>query len=307
MNLKYCKLTVPNFGDDLNLLLWSEVFENFYEIENNVEAWGIGTLLDHAKPSHHKKIVLGTGSGGNSNGLPGTNWNFGWVRGPFSAKLLGLDESLGLGDAASLWSGVERINHISNGPTAIIPHWQTWLSYDWNEVAAQANMIAINPLQHPLSIANQIKKCSKILSESLHGGIFSDAIGVPWSPIVLAYRFDYFKWQDWHASINRSFNTFITDRALDCHISNQKAFTNKISIKLKLNEKNRETSLRPTRRASSEDVLAVADQLMGFASQQNKFTFSSNESNNLMKERMLHACANLNKDFGLKISSKYEL
>ena len=128
MKLNYCQLPLGNFGDDLNVLIWGEIFGPVENVCDDIELWGIGTLLGKMGDKGIKKIVLGTGGGTRTPKLSSTNWDVRWVRGPLTACKLGLPSATGLGDASIMWSGLEKYRGPrKDGPVGIIPHWKTTL------------------------------------------------------------------------------------------------------------------------------------------------------------------------------------
>ena len=195
MKLKICRIPGGNFGDDLNDLLWPELFPNFAEHRNDTEIYGIGTILCGKVKSAGKRVVLGSGLGYRKPQALDKNWDIRWVRGQLSAKALGIEPKFALGDGALLWSELKAAGSQGNA-VGFIPHHATWESYDWQNIAEQAGLLAINPKQSPVHVTNQMRQCRKVICESLHGAIFADALQIPWHATVLAYRFNNFKWKD---------------------------------------------------------------------------------------------------------------
>ena len=83
---------VPNFGDVLNKYLWQPYLGEFIGRDDNILMLGIGTLLGHSKSHNGQIIVCGSGSGygGDFSQLKNENWKIFFVRGPSTAKALGL-------------------------------------------------------------------------------------------------------------------------------------------------------------------------------------------------------------------------
>ena len=256
-----------NFGDDLNDYLWDEIFPNLSSL-TDFEISGIGTVLS-PQDSQRKSIVLGSGISHNANGnRPLTD--FRWVRGPLTAEAFKLPKKLALGDPAILWSGLKRISK-PFGPVGFIPHCLTWTSYDWDGVAKSAGLMPINPYQSPQKVVQQMATCSRILTESLHGAIFADAMGIPWAPCILAHRFNSFKWRDWMLTIGRPFDPMIVDTPLINSISKWRASTNYLAKILKYGGRSGFPSLRPTKASKFEDCLIVSESLQKYTENKENF------------------------------------
>ena len=302
-SLNYCHIPGGNFGDDLNLELWSNIFPNIYREDNRFEIYGIGTLLG-AKHNQKKKIVLGSGLDAASSASRAKNFEYYWVRGKLTAKALGISEDLALGDAAILWPNLFEVEPKSNGRIGLIPHWKTWDSYDWEKVASSVGLQAISPKQHPEAVLDQILKCSKIISESLHGAIFADAIGVPWSACVLAHRFNKYKWEDWLTTIERPFTGFVADRPLVNNIPIGKSIANRIGHWLGYSHKTSFSHLRPVRAATMKDEKHIANSLLKHAKDESNFNCSNKETITLQRKKMLVACAHFAQNYQLEFKEQ---
>lgn len=305
MQIKYCPIEGGNFGDALNTMVWERLFPDLNQVENGILVYGIGTLLDGRHNRNLKKVVLGSGIGEAQAARPDPNWDFRWVRGPLSAREFRLSHDLALGDPALLFAELQvgaRCNPSRDGPVGLIPHYRTWDSFDWVQVAADAGMVAINPRQSPDAVVAQLRSCSKVLAESLHGGICADAMAIPWAPCVLAHRFNEFKWKDWLATVNRSFSPMVSDRPLLRTISKPKAMTNQLARLVQYKQHTRRPSLRPVATATAADARCVSDALARFARNDAHFSHSAIGHVARQRERMLVACEHFAKDYGLRFT-----
>ncbi len=303
MPIKYCPIDGGNFGDDLNTLLWPRLFPDIQRLASEVTVFGIGTLLDGRHAPGAKKVVLGSGLGEHSCARRDKSWEFRWVRGPLTANAFGISSDQALGDAALLWPDLlkHRVQKPS-GPVGLIPHYRTWDSFDWDQVGALANMVVINPRQAPGKVIEDLRACSRVLAESLHGGICADALGVPWAPCILAHRFNEFKWKDWMATIQRPFEPLIADRPLVRQLSHGKSWANRTARWLHYKEDSRRPALRPVAPASNTDVLAVAKSLRDFAKQDSHFACSIESALAVQRDRMLAACSTFAHDYKLRFT-----
>src|ERR1700722_2423909 len=87
----------------LNPLIWPRLLPDVFVTDPAEMFLGIGSILDGRHAAATVKLVAGAGYGGYER-LPSLDarWVIHWVRGPLTCRLLGLSESLGLGDPAML-------------------------------------------------------------------------------------------------------------------------------------------------------------------------------------------------------------
>lgn len=196
MQLHYCRIKGGNFGDDLNLELWPRLFPGITEAHPDVRLYGIGTVLGGAQPPGGN-VVLGSGLGYRGRARPDPERQVYWVRGPRTASRLGIEPTLGIGDAALLWPALQRPLATVPGRVGLVPHFRSLQRFDWTGVASEAGVHVVDPRLPPDAVAAGLATCERVLCESLHGAICADAMGVPWRAIVLARRFNNFKWRDW--------------------------------------------------------------------------------------------------------------
>lgn len=301
MVMQYCHIAGGNFGDDLNTLIWPRLFPDLARLSGQVLFYGVGTLLDGRHDKAVKKVVLGTGVGEADAARADPNWDFRWVRGPQSARVFNLSSELALGDSSLLWHELEP-QASGTGPIGLIPHYATWDSYDWTSLASDAGMLAINPRQSPTQVITQIRACSRILSESLHGAICADAMGVPWAACVLAHRFNDFKWKDWMATVQRPFSPLVMDRPLVRTISRTKALANQLARWTKYRRHTRYPALRPVAAATIEDALLVADALYRYGGNEANFSCSKPAAVARQRALMLAACADFAREYNLRFT-----
>lgn len=196
MQLHYCRIDGGNFGDDLNLELWPRLFPGILEVHPDVRVYGIGTILGGRQPPG-RKVVLGSGLGYRGRATPDPERRVYWVRGPRTAECLGVDPALGIGDAALLWPALRQPLAPVAGRVGLVPHFRSLQRFDWTGIAREAGVHVVDPRLSPGEVAAGLATCERVLCESLHGAICADAMGVPWRAVVLARRFNDFKWRDW--------------------------------------------------------------------------------------------------------------
>ena len=195
VQLYYWRGEARNFGDELNVLLWPRLLPDFFD-ENPAELFlGIGSVLDARHAPDAVKLVAGAGYGGYERAptLDAT-WVVHWVRGPDTARLLGLPEECGLGDPAML---IDAPASRSTRAVGFMPHFESMARGSWAEAAHAAGVSLIDPRGDPATILAAIGNCRLLLGEAMHGVIVADAMRVPWvalRPLVAAHRA---KWHDW--------------------------------------------------------------------------------------------------------------
>lgn len=213
----------PNFGDELNDLLWPRLLPGLLDAcpENagrehpgpverapsgatgSALFLGIGSVLDARHPPARLKVVAGAGFGGYENpaSLDGS-WEIYWVRGPRTARQLGLPTAFGLGDPASLLPQAHPVARHDTGAIGFMPHFESLTRGAWSDAAAAAGVTLIDPRSPPRAILAQIASCRALLSEALHGVIVADALRVPWVALTPVAPIHRAKWLDWADSLD---------------------------------------------------------------------------------------------------------
>ncbi|HME23580.1 MAG TPA: polysaccharide pyruvyl transferase family protein [Acetobacteraceae bacterium] len=197
MQLYHWRGAVRNFGDELNTVLWPRLLPDFFDDDPAELFLGIGSVLDVQHDVTATKLVAGAGYGGyRAPPVLDANWIVHWVRGPRTARLLGLPEALGLGDPAMLLAVPGNGCARSIG---FMPHFESLARGAWAEAASAAGVTLIDPRDDPSAILAAIGNCHVLLSEAMHGVIVADAMRVPWvalRPLVPVHRAKWYDWAD---------------------------------------------------------------------------------------------------------------
>lgn len=301
MRLHYQHMPGGNFGDDLNPLLWPELFPDLAAHHPDAVLYGIGTLLGGSCPAGPKS-VLGSGSGYRRDHALDASWRVYWVRGPLTAARVGVDPALGLGDPALLWSGLRARAEPVHGRIGLVPHCKSWDAFDWPAVAATAGLQAIDPHAPPAEVADQIRGCERLLTESLHGAVFAAALGVPWRAVALARRFNDFKWRDWHhpyARASRPLQVAAMEVELLRRLPLGKAITNAAARLADPGGAAARNAMRPLRAANARDIDGAARALREHAREESAFELTPPAILAGQRSAMLERCARFAREHGL--------
>ncbi|GAB3736119.1 hypothetical protein GCM10028862_20490 [Luteimonas pelagia] len=300
MQLHYCRIEGGNFGDDLNLSLWPALFPDIAGSHPEVRLYGVGTVLGGDQPAG-PKVVLGSGCGYRDARALGDDWRVYWVRGPGTARRLGLDPGLGLGDPAVLWAGLR--DHVPTpGRVGFIPHFRSLQRFEWQAVADAAGVALVDPRGAPDAVAAGLAGCERVLCESLHGAIFCDAMGIPWRAVVLARRFNDFKWRDWLDTLGMPLRPVEMPVELLERLSTAKALGNRLARLADRGGPAARNHLRPTRAATAADRDAAAATLRAWAADAAAFTRSDAGVRARRRDAMRDRCAAFADDFGLRFA-----
>ena len=214
----------PNFGDDLNRWLWPQLRPDLFKSDNHQSSTpdrttadsifvGTGTLLNNklaGRLEPAKRVaIFSTGAGYEQplRKIP-SSWKIYCVRGPLSAKQLGLPPQKAIADGGLLVASVFTPTGSQPPSTdSFMPHIHSAVaaSDSWQRICQQANMRYIDPRWPIKQILSAIKGSQRLLTEAMHGAIVADALRVPWYPMVTMPRIYAFKWQDWCASMALSY------------------------------------------------------------------------------------------------------
>ena len=212
MKLTYYKGKVPNFGDDLNAIMWDKLVKpGFFNDKSDELFLGIGSILWDDYPSKSKKIVVGSGYGGYKK-IPDVTdgtWEFPFVRGPRTAKMLNLDPNVAITDAAILTHYIGLPKQDKKFTISFMPHWESIERGTWQAVCTKANIHYIDPRGDVVQILKEIQQSELLLTEAMHGAILADTLRTPWQALEPINSLHRNKWFDWSESmkLNLNFNS----------------------------------------------------------------------------------------------------
>lgn len=208
MKLIFFRGEKPNFGDELNTWMWPKLVDDLFDEDDSSIFLGIGSIIWNRFPKEQKKIVFGAGFGGYTPPpVVDKSWKFYFVRGKLTANTLGIDESLGVGDAAILLRSCVKQRPEKRFKVSFMPHWQTTFEGNWEAACAHAGINYINPCNPSVDeVLDQILASELVLTEAMHGAIVSDALRVPWMPIKPIQNDHRTKWFDWASALDLDLN-----------------------------------------------------------------------------------------------------
>jgi succinoglycan biosynthesis protein ExoV len=205
MKLVYFRGRQPNFGDDLNGLLWPRLLPELFDGAGAEGFLGIGTLVGMPTPGCARLHVFSTGAGYDAIDTWRTERRIWCVRGPITGRLLGTDAVLT--DGAILAPDIMEpsAGDRTGRAVGVVPHWQSLHFPGWEAACKAAGFQLISPIDTPERVHAAIGSVSLVLTESLHGAIFADTMGIPWVPFVTTRNVSALKWVDWCLSVGMTF------------------------------------------------------------------------------------------------------
>jgi succinoglycan biosynthesis protein ExoV len=207
VKLHLLKQVHGNFGDELNRWLWDRLLVDAWsQADDSVLFVGIGTILDKNLPPARLTIVFGTGVGYASAPRDisehSSRWRIYGVRGPLTARALGLDQRFAMTDPAILLATLREFRGLDRRGVIFVPHWKSVRYGNWKAICDDLGIEFVDPCQESTSVVRRIATAGKVIAESMHAAIIADAFRVPWIPVALSREVSPFKWVDWASSVN---------------------------------------------------------------------------------------------------------
>jgi len=199
---------IPNFGDDLNPWLWTNLIPEIFSDDGDSYFLGAGTLINDNLLSRLPKakdiIIFGTGVGyGKSIPSLDERWKIYALRGPLSAKALEVDPNLGLIDSGILIRRLFTNNFPKRWHAAYMPHvsFASQAGCSWQSICENLDILFIDPRWPLDKVMQAICETELLITEAMHGAIAAEALRTPWIPVKTSPGILSFKWQDWCQSI----------------------------------------------------------------------------------------------------------
>ena len=209
LKLEYSVAKKLNVGDDLNPWLWPKLLGDILGESDECYFLGIGTILTKDRINNQLKnakeiVIFSSGTWGqDSCPVLTENCKVYGVRGPSTARYLGLDDSFIIGDGAYSLTQVDypKAEKIE-GRVGFIPHHKSEDYLDWKPICESIGLEFISTRQPVEDFLIAIQQCESVISEAMHGAIISDALRIPWKAVSYSPLFDHEKWCDFSESMN---------------------------------------------------------------------------------------------------------
>jgi len=200
-----------NFGDKLNPIIFNRYLPNFFTDDEDQVFLGIGTIfgIKNLYEGASTKHIFSSGYGYGEIPKIDESYNFICVRGPLTAKKIGLEPNKAITDGAILIKNLVGDDVLSpqNKKPSYMPHWSSEFKFDWKSICSQHNIQYLSPSEDVFSLLNKIRNSKYVITEALHGAIIADLFRVPWIPVRVYNSFNDFKWQDWALSMKIKYDT----------------------------------------------------------------------------------------------------
>lgn len=194
-----------NVGDELNAWLWPTLLGDVASGED-IALLGIGTLLNEPfcrqLRSEQSIVVLGTGAGYGALPQLDKRWKFYAVRGPHTAREMGISLDLAIADSAYLLAGLDwraGVPDRTAGEVLVVPHHRSLQLLDWQALCDDAGLTLLSPLLPAEVFTVRLRTARLVLAEAMHGAILADIarVPVPWQAFSFGRQFNLGKWLDW--------------------------------------------------------------------------------------------------------------
>lgn len=202
----------PNVGDELNPWLWPRILPASLTMDDSIEFFGIGSILTEQRLSRtpKSKIIFGAGKRDASpvKATLMSRCEIDFVRGPLSARALGLHDSAAITDPAALMP----LHYLSAkvdpvlGRVGFVPHC-SMPEKQAQIIASELGLFLILPSRGVEDFISDLQSCTTVVAEAMHAAVLADAYRIPWmgcsfSSLLSEGTTNAFKWQDWMQSLS---------------------------------------------------------------------------------------------------------
>ena len=205
MKLVYFQGPEPNFGDELNTIIWPSVLPKGFLDESEDELFlGIGSIIWDYLPKAPKKHIMGAGFGGYTP-VPNVHdgsWNPVFVRGPRTAAILGLPGEKAICDGAIFLKDLPLPPRTKSKSIGFMPHFESLPRGNWEEVCKLANVELVDPRASVDDIISKILSLDILVTEAMHGAIAADVLRTPWIAVKPIDTTHHMKWFDWSEALS---------------------------------------------------------------------------------------------------------
>lgn len=303
MKLEYCRSKSLNVGDDLNPWLWPKLLgKDFIDVDSNGDSQeylvGIGTLLTQKRfqkdLSMAEKIhIFSSGSWEGDAPLLDERCVVHGVRGPRTARKIGVSKDKVIGDGAYL---ISTVDYPKSTPVehriGFIPHHKSEDFIDWKNICEKVGLHFISPKQPVEDFLIEIQKCERVIAEAMHGAIIADVLRVPWLAVSYSPIFSFEKWYDFSEALDIKIKIHSLPFEVEKKLSLGKTLENAFSNVFNFRKDKRLPA--PLRVASTSNLNRLVDILESYTNEQ--FNLSSSECFDKIVSKQLHALDEIRKN-----------
>jgi succinoglycan biosynthesis protein ExoV len=287
MKLFYYKDLIGNFGDDMNAWLWPKVFGEIFDENTDYTFVGIGTILNQNLPIDTNRLIFGSGYGYGDVPVIEKHDKIFFVRGEYTARILGINKSLAITDPAILVKIYFDKQKTNKYPVSLIPHHTSDENADWQKICNDINVNYISPAWDVEKVLDDINNSSLVVTESMHGAIIADAFRVPWMAYHAYGHINRDKWQDWANTHSVEYKPIELQEVWDVerHLNIKQKFKNKIKRGLlKNNIWNQAWMMPPPAKSGNKEYDSLCKQLETMVASQGNLMLSEDVTH----ERLLN-------------------
>lgn len=204
----------PNFGDAMSADVVAHVSGRPVQHVPLAEAEmvAVGSLLPHTLPAlvnaprDVRPVLWGTGCIGPGDGSLLRRVDIAALRGPITASLMAQAPATPFGDPGIFAADLLKTRPALTGRIGLVPHWTQADDGEIADLVRDLDLQLIDPRTgDAISVIRQIAACRFILTNSLHGMIVADSLGVPneWLNPAGIHSFATLKFLDYAASVGR--------------------------------------------------------------------------------------------------------
>jgi succinoglycan biosynthesis protein ExoV len=209
MNVIYYRDPAGNFGDDLNELLWRDLLPSSCFEADDAVLLGVGSILRQEflsdEATRGKRVFIlgsGAGTGPLPRAWPNAHWSVLAVRGPLTARLIGMPDAA-VTDSAALLAVTHRgTPGREKKDVLFFPHHNSVEYSLWPQACRRAGLVFVDPRRPVQDILALLDGARLVVTEAMHGAIVADTLRIPWVPVVCSPAIPPFKWIDWARSLD---------------------------------------------------------------------------------------------------------
>ncbi len=201
----------PNFGDQLNKYIFPRLFADLINDEDDVDLYGIGSIIDNRINLKDRAVLFGTGLRDPFRDYNGHNWDIRFLRGPLSVRSFASAPSF-IADAAYLLLLIDDFIELRSSSkkrfrVSLMPWFQYAHHLPWRQLCAILGIHYIDPAKSPDIILADIAASEFMVAGAMHGAIVADICRVPWIRLRMdqfpseSHFLTEFKWSDWAAAL----------------------------------------------------------------------------------------------------------